>query len=208
MAMLSPLDLIKAKYRTFLSVPKRYRPEGLKTAKEFADRFGVPAGTLLHWEQEPGFVDDIFAESRAIITRNMADILQSLVDRATTGSITAIKLALEVLGVHHDKVEVQHTRHQDQIILVLPEGMSLPAIGNVGDDTVEGEYEEVKHLDEDMNFVLNDGTPQPSAHLPGAADKNSGTHTDSDMDFVLNDTPTAPQVHEWQPAGEEFVLDD
>jgi hypothetical protein len=154
---MSPLDLVKAKYLTFLSVPKKYRPDGLKTTRDFADHFGIPAGMLMQWEQQPGFITDVFMQSRAIIARNMAEIIEALVDRAKTGSVAAIKLALEVGGVHHDTVEVQHTKSQDQIILVLPPGMEIPNLPQIGDgnsNTIEGEIVGPQHIDSDMDFIL------------------------------------------------------
>jgi len=155
---LSPLNLVKDKYRTFLAVPSEYRPDGLKTTRDFATHFNVPTATLVQWEREPDFLTDVFVQSRAIIARDMADIIQALVNRAKTGSVQAIKLALEVGGVHHDTVEVQHTKSQDQIILVLPPGMEMPALPQVGqlpsDDTVEGEIVGPSHIDSDMDFIL------------------------------------------------------
>ena len=154
---MSPLELVKAKYQTFLSVPKKYRPDGLKTTRDFAEHFGIPAGMLMQWEQQPGFITDVFTQSRAIIARNMAEIIEALVDRAKTGSVSAIKLALEVGGVHHDTVEVQHTKSQDQIILVLPPGMEIPNLPQLGDgsaDVVDGEIVGPQHIDSDMDFIL------------------------------------------------------
>lgn len=154
---MSPLDLVKAKYQTFLAVPKKYRPDGLKTTRDFAEKFGVPASTLVQWEQQPGFLTDVFVQARAIIARDMAEIIDALVERAKAGSVSAIKLALEVGGVHHDTVEVQHTKSQDKIILVLPPGMEIPNLPQIGDgteDVVEGEVVAPLHIDSDMDFVL------------------------------------------------------
>lgn len=153
-----PLHNIKAKYRTFLSVPASLRPKGLQTVREFAEHFRIQASLLKQWESEPTFWDDVFGEAKAVLGRAMADIMASLAARAMAGNVNAIKLSLEVLGVHHDKMEVQQTRTNDQIIMVLPPGMEIPTLPNyTSQDQLDGEAGVLTqtHIDESMDFIID-----------------------------------------------------
>jgi hypothetical protein len=153
-----PLTNIKAKYRTFLSVPMKIRPAGLQTVKQFADHFKIQASLLRQWEAEPDFWDNVFGEARSVLGRAMADVMDALVTRAKAGNVNAIKLSLEVLGVHHDKLEVQQTRANDQIIMVLPAGMDIPQLPNYQDPQLLERGEGVitqSHIDEGMDYVID-----------------------------------------------------
>jgi hypothetical protein len=152
-----PLHNIKAKYRTFLSVPMSVRPSAMQTVKQFANHFNIQPSLLRQWEAEPAFWDEVFSESRSVLGRAMADIMEALVARAKGGNVNAIKLSLEVLGVHHDKLEVQQTRANDQIIMVLPAGMEIPALPNYQDPLTLEEGEVVltqTHIDDSMDYVI------------------------------------------------------
>lgn len=151
-----PLYNIKAKYRSFLAVPMRLRPKEVQTVDEFAEFYRIKPSLLRQWEMEPNFWDEVGNEAKAVVGRALSDVLDALVLRAKDGSVQAIKLALEFLGVHHDKMEVQHTRDQDQVILVLPPGMQLPQLPQYGaapSGEAEGELSQT-HIDDDMDFVI------------------------------------------------------
>ena len=130
-----PLTNIKAKYRTFLSVPASVRPSQMNTVKQFADHFRIQASLLRQWESEPSFWNDVFGEAQSVLGRALSDIMEALAARAKAGNVNAIKLSLEVLGVHHDKLEVQQTKANDQIIMILPPGMEIPQLPNYMDST-------------------------------------------------------------------------
>ena len=170
-SLVSSMSDIKSKYRTFIAVPRKFRPKGLKTTKDFAQHFGLHPATLLQWEQEPGFAISVFAEAQAVLSRSLADIMQALADRAMEGSVAAIKLSLEVLGVHHDKMEIQHHNDSDQIILVLPPGMTLPGMGEVKQlKSANDPAEEIvthSHISDDMIFVLDGDKEAPSVDPQG-----------------------------------------
>jgi hypothetical protein len=156
-----PLTNIKAKYRTFLSVPASVRPDEMKTIKQFAAHFRIQASLLRQWEQEPNFWNDVFGEAQSVLGRALADVMEALVRRAKNGNVNAIKLALEVLGVHHDKLEVQQTKANDQIIMILPPGMEIPQLPNYQDsqalESGEGALTQT-HIDDDMDYVID--TPE------------------------------------------------
>ncbi len=180
-----PLHTLKARYRTFLSVPMRYRPDNLRTIEEFASFYNIKPALLQQWESEPGFWDEVFNGARAVAGRALADVIDALVMRAKGGNVNAIKLALEMLGVHHDKLEVQHTKQQDQIIMVLPPGMSLPDVPVYGSDPVLAEGEEVltqTHLGDDFDFVIRQ--PYEPANVPGMSrgGASGGGQLDDDDD--------------------------
>lgn len=163
-----PLTNIKAKYRTFLSVPAVVRPTEMKTIKQFADHFRIQPSLLRQWELEPNFWNDVFGEAQAVIGRALADIMHSLAERAKAGNVNAIKLSLEVLGVHHDKLEVQQTKANDQIIMILPAGMEIPQLPNYQDSTAleggEGILTQT-HIDDSMDYVID--TPEPAEQQSG-----------------------------------------
>lgn len=152
-----PLTNIKAKYRTFLSVPMKARPSEMQTIKQFASHFNIQASLLRQWEAEPSFWNDVFGEAQSVLGRALADIMDALAVRAKAGNVNAIKLALEVLGVHHDKLEVQQTKANDQIIMVLPAGMAIPQLPNYQDpqtlESGEGMLTQT-HIDETMDYTI------------------------------------------------------
>jgi len=204
-AVVTPLNNIKAKYRTILSVPTELRPEQFKTPADFARYFNLPVALLKQWEMEPGFWDSVFTEAQAVVGRAMADVMQSLARRAKSGNIQAIKLSLEVLGVHHDKMEVQHRLENDQVILVLPPGMELPELPKVTPPAQSAEVgagpelsemlTQTHLLDGDMEFILDDidalrsGAGRAERSGRGTPRLNSGTPGNSEMyiDIELDD---------------------
>jgi len=48
----------------------------------------------------------------------MTIIMEALLERAASGSVQAIKLCLDLLGVHSDNLEIKHTYDDDQLVLV------------------------------------------------------------------------------------------
>lgn len=165
-----PLTNIKAKYRTFLSVPSSVRPEEMKTTRQFADHFRIQASLLRQWELEPNFWNDVFSEAQSVLGRALADVMEALVARAKGGNVNAIKLALEVLGVHHDKLEVQQTKVNDQIIMVLPPGMEIPQLPSYQDqaelESSEGVLTQT-HIDDTMDYVIDQAVQAESRSSGG-----------------------------------------
>jgi len=111
-------SIIEDKYRTWLGTPERLRPAGLRTKKQFAEKLDVELNTLITWEMQPRFWDDVFARARSIIGGEMTIIMEALLERAASGSVQAIKLCLDLLGVHSDNLEIKHTYDDDQLVLV------------------------------------------------------------------------------------------
>jgi len=110
---------IQGKLITWLSTPRALRPEGLKTWRQFSKLTGIEVETLHRWTLLPGFWDDVFVSSRAIVGRELAEILSSLVEKAKSGNVQATKLCLSILGVHADKIEIEQSFADDQVVVVL-----------------------------------------------------------------------------------------
>ena len=109
----------QSKYQLWLAAPRAARPKDLRSRQAVAKRLGVTTPTLRRWEVEPGWWDSVFAQARAIVGRELGSILRAMVIQARGGSVTAAKLCLEVLGVHHTKVQHEIDMRSDQLIVVL-----------------------------------------------------------------------------------------
>lgn len=96
------------------------RPATLKTEKSFAKFLGVTPETLTMWKYQPGFHDAVFGYAKAIIGDRMGDLLMAVLREALKGKVSAQKLALQIMGVHHDKV-VHDIKKTDRLVIVMNE---------------------------------------------------------------------------------------
>jgi len=108
-------------YITWLSIPEEFRPKDLRTKREITESLGVDQDTIWAWEHKVGFWDEVFAGARSVLGREMPAMLEAMLERAKGGSVQAAKLCFQLLGVHADKLEMNVTKQDDRIILVLPE---------------------------------------------------------------------------------------
>jgi len=115
---MSQTSIIEEKYKAWLGTPQRLRPVGLTTKNQFAKKFDIDPETLELWQLQPRFWDDVFASARSIIGSEMSSIMEALLERAEGGSVQAIKLCLDLLGVHSDSLELTHSFKNDQLVLV------------------------------------------------------------------------------------------
>lgn len=116
-------------YMSWVACPKPLRPKELRNEEQVAHSLGVTVAEMRSWQLLPGFWDEVFAIARGIIGEALPDILTAIVSRAVGGSVAAQKLALEVLGVHHDRIEhdVTVTRRNDQLVILVPSESLPPA---------------------------------------------------------------------------------
>jgi len=112
------ISIVEEKYRIWLGTPQRMRPAKLTTRRQFAKEFEVDLETLDLWQVQPHFWDDVFAQARSVIGLEMSAVMEALLERATDGSVQAIKLCLDLLGVHSDSLELKHSFDNDQLVLV------------------------------------------------------------------------------------------
>lgn len=106
-------------YQIFLSIPEGMRPENLCTTEQIAAKLGVTTDTLALWELAPGFWDSVYERGRSVIGRSLADIMATLRDRAMQGSVQAAKVCLTLMGIQVDKLAIEHSMEQDQLMLIL-----------------------------------------------------------------------------------------
>ena len=123
---IAPVSAIIARYKLWSSLPTDERPQAIQSKKDFAAYYGVSLSTLRQWEADPKFWEDTFAMAKNILGNRLAEVLTALGNRASSGNIPAVKLFLEVLGVHHDKIEHTVDFDDDRLVVIMPAGMALP----------------------------------------------------------------------------------
>lgn len=111
--------LLQQKYMLWLAVPTKNKPANLKNREQVATALGVEVSTLLAWEGSAGFWDDTFAITRSLIGHRLADILEANAREAVRGSVPAMKLAYQVLGVASEKIEHKLSMEDDQLVVVM-----------------------------------------------------------------------------------------
>jgi transcriptional regulator with XRE-family HTH domain len=117
-------------YEIWKATPPAARQEGQQTEEQVAALLGVTITTLRDWERQPEFWMNVFQESRRILGNSIPQVLDALVKKASGGSVTAIKLLLEVLGLHVDKIEQRVHMEDDRLVIVMapdPPKDPLPA---------------------------------------------------------------------------------
>lgn len=106
-------------YMDWQGLPKDKRTP--KTEEEFAQQIGVTDRTLRRWKQLPGFWDGVRNEARANLKAAIGRIYGALIQEAESGNFQHIKLALEMLGEHTDKI--QHVTWKDEVVKLIQSGM-------------------------------------------------------------------------------------
>lgn len=105
-------------YMDWQALPKDTRTP--KTEAKFAVQIGVTDRTLRRWKQIPGFWDGVRDEARATLKASIANIYNALIKEAEAGSYQHIKLALEMLNEHTDRIEVSL---RDEVVELIQFGM-------------------------------------------------------------------------------------
>ena len=100
------------------ALPKDQRTP--KTEQEFAKQIGVTDRTLRRWKQLPGFWNGVRDEARANLRSAIARIYNALIKEAEAGNFQHIKLALEMLNEHTDRIEVTI---KDEVVELIKSGM-------------------------------------------------------------------------------------
>lgn len=120
------------KFQLWLAMEARERPADMQTREQFAEALGVNMETLAAWERLPGWNEAVGDLSVTIVTRAAPKIMRALVKAAQDGTVTAIKLALEVMGVRIERSEADVTLHggqdeDDRLVIVVNDGGDKPA---------------------------------------------------------------------------------
>lgn len=102
------------------------RPENLPDERAIAHYLGVSIAQLHEWHALPGFWDEVYQATRAIIGAELPAILRAIVASAKRGHVGAQKLALQVLGVYRDVSEHKVTTEKDQLVIVMPQRPDAP----------------------------------------------------------------------------------
>ena len=110
------------RFQEWIAVPAKHRPDHLKNDEAFAKEFNVGKSRLNQWKMIPGFWDETYRYAKSIVGDSMGQILESMVNEATMGSVQAAKLCLQILEVFHEKVDVNNTYEEPlEIMLVVPQ---------------------------------------------------------------------------------------
>jgi hypothetical protein len=106
----------------WLATPKMARSP--KTQKQFAAQSKHDEGTLSDWKRLPGFMDDVNGLARTQLKDNLTDIYAALVKAATTGDVSAIKLAMEMSGEYtpRQKIDMDLSKLSDDELERLASG--------------------------------------------------------------------------------------
>ena len=177
------------KYQFWLAVPSKDRPAALRTKKQVASALRVSESTLALWESLPGWWLAVHEHAIATLGNDLQEILTTLSERAKQGNVSAIKLALQVLGLFSEKTEQEVTHHHDQLMVVVKphaDASSTPTPTPTNRLTSGGED------DGDMEKYLTiDAAPQPADDRP--ADRpgdRPGEGEFTDLIFIKKATPS------------------
>ena len=178
------------KYQFWLAVPAKDRPKSLRTKRQVASALRVSESTLALWESLPGWWLAVHEHAIATLGNDLQEILTTLSERAKQGNVSAIKLALQVLGLFSEKTEQEVTHHHDQLMVVVKPHDTPPTPTNRL--TSGGNYTDGGDGDGDMEKYLTiDAAPQPADDRP--ADRpgdRPGEGEFTDLIFVRTDTPS------------------
>jgi hypothetical protein len=72
------------------------------TWEQIARRLGIAVETLYRWRRDPAFQAELTRRSRALLRGHLPAVYQALIDKATRGDTTAIKLFLELTGEYQE----------------------------------------------------------------------------------------------------------
>ena len=101
------------------ATPEKWKQSPYKTKKQIMEKLQIGEETANNWSLEPGWWDAVFSMTRGIVGERLGAILETMADRAEGGSVQAAKLCLQVLGVHADKLELEHSYNDDQLVLIM-----------------------------------------------------------------------------------------
>lgn len=118
-------------FQIWQALEEEERPLWLKTRERLAEEIGVNLDTLNTWEHLPGWNQAVGELSVTILTRSVGEIMRALVESAKAGKVTAIKLALEVMGVRIERSEQDLTLHggtdeDDRLVIVVNNNQGDP----------------------------------------------------------------------------------
>ena len=177
------------KYQFWLAVPAKDRPKSLRTKRQVASALRVSESTLALWESLPGWWLAVHEHAMATLGNDLQEILTTLSEKAKSGNVPAIKLALQVLGLFTEKTEQEVTHHHDQLMVVVKPHADAPATPTPTNRLTDGRDEDG---DGDMEKYLTiDAAPQPADDRP--ADRpgdRPGEGEFTDLIFVRTDTPS------------------
>jgi len=109
------------RYQTWLASPEELRPIEFSTKEDVASALKVSVETLDQWENMPDWWLAVYGIARNVIGEQLGDVLLAMVSKAKKGSVQAAKLCLQTLGVHADKLEIEHGMKDDQLVIVMPQ---------------------------------------------------------------------------------------
>ena len=104
------------KYMAWLALPKADRKP--KNDTDIAKEIGVDVRTLRRWKHLPDFWENVRNEGRANLRVSIGRIYDALIKEAEEGSYQHIKLCLEMLGEHTDKINIQAYWYDELIPLI------------------------------------------------------------------------------------------
>jgi hypothetical protein len=91
-------------YMEWLATPKKQRNP--KTVEQLAAKLGYNRTTLWDWTKLPSWNKSVATIARDFLHSDASEIFQALGDKAKRGDVSAIKLALEVLGEYVPKQDI------------------------------------------------------------------------------------------------------
>jgi hypothetical protein len=94
-------------FAEWLATPKNDRDP--KTQNEVAEKLGLQPETLSRWKKIPGYTDLVYQNARNILDSRMPEILNVIAEKAEGGSLSFVKLALEVTGRLIDTVLIEES---------------------------------------------------------------------------------------------------
>lgn len=126
-------------YMEWESLPKSERKP--KTIEEFSKQLGITSRTIRNWKQLPGFWDGVRNEGRANLRASVSRLYRALINEAEGGSYQHLKLALEMLGEHTDRI--QHVTWKDEVINLIKNGMAdyQSVVEELGEDLAQELFE-------------------------------------------------------------------
>ena len=96
-------------FAEWLATPKENRNP--KTQIEVAEKLGLQPETLSRWKKIPGYMDLVYQNARNILDSRLPEILHVIAENAEGGSLSFVKLALEVTGRLIDTVLIEESIH-------------------------------------------------------------------------------------------------
>ena len=99
--MANELTAEQQQFIEWLATPKKQRKPA--TQKAFAASIGTHEVTVCEWKRKPELMNAVRELSRAYLKDELPDIYSALIEKAKTGDVPAIKLAMEMTGEYVPK---------------------------------------------------------------------------------------------------------